>query len=160
MALNWNFLRELTSPKAIKDLNDFMSKAAKMINRMELPIGFIVSIKDDSRNPSEILGYGTWERITDKFLYACTDSGDYSAGKTGGGKTSAISKTHLPNIRLNVGYQGGNNISLNTGGGQNYNIPYGSNGVGGELRTEILGDGTGLPIMPPFISVYVWERTA
>lgn len=139
---------------------DMFLRLSKRLEQMQLPPGSIYSNKTDARNPAEILGYGTWERITERFIYAAADSGTYAAGQTGGGTTTTISKTHLPNIRLNVGYQGGNNLSLNTGGGQNYNIPFGSNGVGGELRTEILGDGTPLPIMPKWLAAYVWVRTA
>lgn len=121
------------------------------------PVGCVIWNKN-LIDPQALYG-GTWTRITDTFIYAATDSGTYVSGQTGGGKTVSLEKTNLPSIQLNVGYQGGNNLALNTGG-SSYGLLWGSNGLGGEIKTEYMGNGTPLEKMPPWKARYCWERTA
>ena len=74
-----------TSAKAVQ-LKD---KSGKEVYPNPFPIGSIyVSIKETS--PSSIFG-GSWEKITDKFLYATSATGD--AGKNGGSSTISYTPT-------------------------------------------------------------------
>ena len=55
------------------------------------PIGSYY-ISDDNKNPETIFG-GTWEKITDRFLYA---SGSKAVGNVGGEETHVLSGAELP----------------------------------------------------------------
>ena len=52
----------------------------------------------DSRNPSEILGFGTWEQVKGRTLVGVdtTDTDFNTPGKTGGSKTQTLGIEHLP----------------------------------------------------------------
>ena len=51
----------------------------------------------DSRNPSEILGFGTWEQVKDKTIFGVGDETEFNTvKKTGGSKTQVLSDAQLP----------------------------------------------------------------
>ena len=108
-------------------------------------------------NPSIIFGFGTWEQIVDRFLY-CSDS----SGTTGG------SSTH--NHTLNSGYA---RMGFTDGFTSFYQSNYTGyvNRANGTSSTNWWGwynvnmcalggttdDGS---TMPPYITVYAWQRIA
>ena len=143
------------------------------INQHELidciyPVGAIF-MSVNNVNPGTYLG-GTWARITDTFLYAGTDSGTYKVGNTGGSKNSVASHTH-PDAVFNMrGNSEGStydniapvsNVSRTFPGNWNNGL-YNSSGstpyeqVTIKTASEGITDGN----MPPWLAVYMWERTA
>lgn len=134
------------------------------INKNELldmiyPIGSLyMSMKDT--NPSELFG-GTWERIKDRFIYANADA---TIPGTLGGST-----TH--NHGLSNGF-----AALNVGGGgiQYYEKQVSAWGTNAAMnvassytsyQTKSWGIGLGGATdngsnMPPYITAYIWKRTA
>lgn len=130
------------------------------------PVGSIYMSINDT-NPGTLFG-GTWERIEDKFLLASGTA--HAAGSTKEGETITIpAHKHLTpighrNNGANVaitgqnGYENGQNFSGSmvawggaTGSGSYSDIvvPY----------TAEAGE-TSINIMPPYLAVHMWQRTA
>lgn len=74
------------------------------------PIGSIY-MSVNSTSPANLFG-GTWERISDTFLFAASSS--YPAGSTGGEFTHKLTQSELPNYSLSVA-NGSNVIRSKTG---------------------------------------------
>ena len=134
------------------------------INKNELldmvyPIGSLyMSMKDT--NPSELFG-GTWERIKDRFIYA---NGDATTPGTLGGSTTHNHGLGAGFTALNVGgggiqYQEKQVSAWGTNAAMNIASSYVS------YQTKSWGIALGgttdnANIMPPYITAYVWKRTA
>ena len=126
------------------------------------PVGSIY-ISTVSTSPASLFG-GTWTQIKDRFLLAAGSS--YSAGMTGGAKTVTLTEAQLPTITpgLYVESSGGTaEIAKWTG--------YIKDGYWGQansaatsgyasLATKPFGSGNAVNIMPPYLAVYIWKRTA
>lgn len=113
------------------------------------PIGSIY-ISTSSTSPAGIFG-GTWARIQDTFLLAAGST--YAAGSTGGEAQHTLSIAEMPKHVHGIGY--GANVA--TGNAQNP-------GSYGSTRTDTItsetGGGQPHNNMPPYLAVYVWQRTA
>lgn len=114
---------------------------------------------DDPTSPASFIG-GTWERIEGKFIMGASDT--YPAGSTGGSATKTIARTNLPNESINV-------KTLYTKGSEGnafdvisitYEHSDGSGNFSHTGKTDPLGNGTPLNILPPYYSVYIWHRVA
>lgn len=107
----------------------------------------------NSTSPATLFG-GTWQRIQDTFLLAAGTT--YSAGDTGGEATHTLtvdeipSHTHPYNMRLGA--------STGTYYGQ---PPYSAQqGSVGTQYTNATGGSEAHNNMPPYLAVYMWQRTA
>ena len=143
------------------------------------PVGSIY-MSVNSVSPATVLG-GTWEQIQDRFLLAAGST--YAAGATGGSATKNIQHNHstqghtltlseIPSHShemLNViverepGYM---TLDWGTGVADNSNPSYrryteaaGGGGSHSHGDTGYAGS-TAQDIMPPYLAVYVWKRTA
>lgn len=135
---------------------------------MIYPVGSIY-MSVNRTSPATLFG-GTWQRITGRFLLAGTDSSNSGAaqtpGNTGGAATHTLTKAELPDTELGVKFPYNGleydaymyQLTAYTGGGTGIGT-FGLN-QGNKLHTEALGSGNSFSIMPPFLSVYVWKRTA
>lgn len=76
-------------------------------------------ITQENTNPSNILGFGTWERVKGRVLVGFDeDDEDFdSIGKIGGAKTHTLTINEMPKHSLPVGLAGG-------GTQQNYGLNY------------------------------------
>ena len=137
-----------------------------------------VYITFNETNPSEILGFGTWELIENRFLY-CSKS---TAGRVGGNSTVKLTEKELPphshefdgetqygtirGIMSNGDYEGTgifertyHNPNNRLGGFTNkrnqndYSITVTPSGT-----IDNTGEGKSFSIMPPYITVYAWQR--
>ena len=120
------------------------------------PVG-AVYISTTLVDPATLFG-GTWQRIEDRFLLAASEV--YEAGSVGGEASHLLTVNEIPSHR-HVGIYGGN--SERKGG-------YGSTGTHtGTLNentateyetftTGYTGGGQAHNNMPPYLSVYMWER--
>lgn len=133
-----------TSPNmglAIPDVNDevtdFVTDLAANFTFLDAiyPVGSIY-LSTASTDPATFLG-GTWSRIQGRFLLGASST--YPAGSTGG------SATHY-HEKATAGVPAPA-ISQSPGGAGNFVI--GKGNYTGTTST-----------MPPYLSVYVWERTA
>lgn len=99
-------------------------------------------ISTKNENPSIRFG-GTWEQIKDVFLLACGDK--YKAGAKGGSDKHTLTKAEIPHLGSGVKY-GGNTIAGGSGWSDSW--------LGGGDTAQSFS------IMPPYLAVYVWVRTA
>lgn len=120
------------------------------------PVGSIY-MSVNSTNPKNLFG-GTWEQIQGRFLFGMNSS--YPAGSTGGEITHALTIDEMPEHNHTIYYP-------NAGG------PYGNANIGypedsginmtwcAEMcKTASTGSGAAHNNMPPYLSVYIWKRTA
>lgn len=130
------------TPKNVKGLIDFI-----------YPVGSIYMSVNDT-NPHDLFG-GTWEQIKDRFLLAC--GSNYSAGTTGGEATHKLTVNEMPSHNHTAVSTSGENGSVSlypfTMVEKNSNIvdinvirPAGGNQAHNN--------------MPPYLVVYMWQRTA
>lgn len=136
------------------------------------PVGAIY-ISTVSTHPATLFG-GTWEQIAGKFLLACDQT--YTAGATGG------SSTHSHQYGLQYGgfyyhtvlendssagvlsWDTNGNLSLGTTtttGSATSSAPSNSgSGSTSMNHYRTIGDTSYTSNMPPYLSVYMWKRTA
>lgn len=140
------------------------SAKIKKIDLLNLvyPVGAIY-MSVNATNPSTLLG-GTWERIQDKFLLGASST--YSAGSTGGEAKHTLTTAELP-----VHKHSGVNwttypLSFDTGTsstkGFKPTATWQESGIvnASSFTTGNTGSGTAHNNMPPYLSVYIWKRTA
>ncbi|EAX74331.1 hypothetical protein TVAG_557860 [Trichomonas vaginalis G3] len=154
------------------------------ILEMIYPIGSIYTSMN-STNPADVFGFGTWQQITDRFLYCAN-----SSKQTGGSKkiTGENLPAHSHYVNLNTQdsgwhshtytnsfeYPDGNNGFPDGwsdrdasrgkywyGNKNRWNEGYTSNGSGTHSHnvsgyTQTTGRGT--DYMPPYMTVYAWFR--
>lgn len=120
-----------------------------------MPVGYVY-ISTSPTSPQELFG-GTWERIMGRFLLAADDT--YAAGSTGGEAAVKLSVDQIPSHAHRQTVTGGR-----SGTGTTYVSWNASNVTGStdtnERDTLATGGGAAHNNMPPYLSVYVWERTA
>lgn len=114
----------------------------------QFPVGFIY-LSMIEINPSELLG-GTWEKISGVFLLACSDK--YPVKSTGGEETHKLtideipSHTHSQTTTVSSGSTG---FVMNGNWSSNSSVNTGSTG-GDKSHNN----------MPPYLAVYMYQRTA
>lgn len=138
------------------------------------PVGSIY-MNVNSTNPGTLFG-GTWEQIQGKFLLGM--SGSYPAGSSGGEESHILTKSELPIHNHVVGEMGNtiytypsSRITSATSSTGNYALMF-SNTTNGYVKEVATGVGRLLAAdsienrgeshnnMPPYLSVYIWKRTA
>lgn len=139
------------------------------------PIGSIY-LSVTAANPNTLFG-GTWEQIKDKFLLSCGDI--YQNGVIGGESTHQLTVDEMPShthiisasgghehsanyleVRSKISNQASNNVARpNTSSYDSTGIVTTSNGT--HTHTPSLtGGSTAHNNMPPYLTVYMWKRTA
>lgn len=131
------------------------------------PVGSIYLNATDNTNPATLLGFGTWVAFGAGRMPVGFDSGDSSfnaAEKTGGSKDAiVVSHSHSitdPGHTHGVGYS----TTVSAAGGV-YAMPGASTNVTSTSSTTgISVNSTGSSgtnaNLPPYITIYMWKRTA
>ena len=137
------------------------------------PVGSIY-MNVNSTNPGTLFG-GTWEQIQGKFLLGMSSS--YPAGSQGGEAEHTLTTSEIPFHNHDIGQEGNSGMILPTsvavddsshsqyvttleGGRSGW---YKSSVAwGGEIATgnQTSPNGQAHNNMPPYLSVYIWKRTA
>lgn len=138
-------------------------KAAKLAS---WPVGSIY-MSMVATNPGTLFG-GTWERIAYGRMLIGADSITYPAGSTGGEAKHALTETEMPSHNHGVQQSGSDGaIPMEMGKDGTYqNDAYLSFGTSvkpfAESTILISYRGGNQPHnnMPPYLSVYMWRRTA
>lgn len=116
---------------------------------MVYPVGSIYMSMNDV-NPTNFFG-GTWARIEGRFLLGASSS--YTVGSTGGEATHTLTVDEMPSHRHTI-----SRISKAVSSGTNYSR---ITSDGTELSyTNYTGGGEAHNNMPPYLTVYMWKRTA
>ena len=148
---------------------------AVQIGQLIFSVGSIYSNTSDSTNPATLLGFGTWAAIGAGRV-TISAGGSYTAGSTGGSADAVVvSHTHTatstvtdPTHRhqmLGGGTSpgGGGGIGggdWNTSSSPNQYTSYASTGITVATTNTTTGvSGTGANL-PPYLVVYMWQRTA
>lgn len=145
----------LTSLKGLKgDKGDTPSTTE--ILKAIYPVGSVYINRTNGNNPGTLLGFGTWTRISQKFLYGqySGDSSGTSLGSTGGETTHKLTINEMPahshsfdgwgSVVGNNGYISGA-ASKNISSSQSFNM----NDTGGDQAHNN---------MPPYVVVAIWYR--
>lgn len=137
----------------------------KSLIDMVYPVGSIY-MSVNAADPAALFG-GTWEQLKDVFLLAAGDT--YTAGSTGGEATHTLSVDEMPSHRhssdsyLN-GYANSGIVEQDrycswTNYGTSYNNAP-NTAESGPVRTSFVGGSQPHNNMPPYLSIYMWKRTA
>lgn len=124
------------------------------------PVGSIY-MNVNNTNPGTLFG-GTWEQIQGRFLLGMSSS--YPAGSQGGEATHQLTVYEMPSHNHAMTY-GPDSSGSSTG------FPYGiaagcatssasGRGYASNLGTFSAGGSQAHNNMPPYLSVYIWKRTA
>ena len=134
------------------------------------PVGSLYLSAVDT-DPGVLFG-GTWERIRDRFLLAAGTA--YGAGTTGGEAVHTLTESELPTHAHDpaneAGYYGFitnsqkaftvGDMGVQSGSGRYYPYAPAAFDVSRNTKTGSVGGGKAHNNMPPYLAVYVWQRTA
>lgn len=137
---------KITKQNLLKEVNQTLSNLTNLI----YPVGAIY-ISTSSTSPATLFG-GTWVQLKDKFLLSAGDT--YTAGNTGGEATHTLTIEEMP-AHTHTGQRHYQSTSSSTG--------YSGNWTSQKYTTDNTGStggGQAHNNMPPYLVVYVWERTA
>ena len=125
----------------------------KAIWELIYPVGAIY-ISAAATDPKTLFG-GTWTRIKDRFLLAAGDT--FAAGKTGGEASHTLTVDEIPDHTHSYQYTGQSTVIgtdtirlYDRNGQPNQYTGQQSSNCGGKAHNN----------MPPYLTVYVWQRTA
>lgn len=165
-----------TSVISQKGVTDELGKKLDLTDALNktYPIGAIY-ISTTETSPASLFG-GTWEQIKDRFLLGSGDT--YTAGATGGKASHKLTINEMPSHRhrllsasnwstncnglidFNTTQVGG---VANTNGTEQYcDISSNDNNAQGNKAPFVENTGGDKPfsILPPYLVVYMWKRTA
>lgn len=134
------------------------------------PIGSIY-MNVNSTNPGTLFG-GTWEQIQGKFLLGMSSS--YPAGSQGGEASHTLTTAEMPahahNPANEAGYYGFitnsqkaftvGDMGVQSGSGRYYPFASAAFDISRNILTGTTGGGKSHNNMPPYLSIYIWKRTA
>lgn len=134
------------------------------------PIGSIY-MNVNSTNPGTLFG-GTWEQIQGKFLLGMSSS--YPAGSQGGEASHTLTTEEMPSHGHNPANQSGyygfitnskkvfevGDMGSQSGSGRYYPYSTAAFDVSRNTLTGTTGGGNSHNNMPPYLSIYIWKRTA
>lgn len=134
------------------------------------PIGSIY-MNVNSTNPGTLFG-GTWEQIQGKFLLGMSSS--YPAGSQGGEASHKLTTEEMPSHGHNpaneAGYYGFitnskkaftiGDMGSQSGSGRYYPYASAAFDISRNTLTGTTGGGKSHNNMPPYLSIYIWKRTA
>lgn len=145
----------------MRTLKEYTTLLVKSIKLLSWPVGSVYTSSKPT-DPHELFG-GTWEPIQDTFLWCAGPK--HAAGTTGGKDAHTLSTSELPPHAHESGpWVWVCSKNFNSG---SMHIPNGSNGNcssydDGSKKQKVYtlntGGGQAFSIMPPYRSVYAWER--
>lgn len=150
---------------------DSLDEQCGQLLQVVYPVGALY-LSTAATSPATLFGFGTWVQVKDRFLLASGDT--YAAGTTGGEATHTLTTAEMPAHDHGLKADG-NNDTYSWGWGDGLgtvNIP-GTSAVAGQSSanglftyqnaynsTDRSGGGEAHNNMPPYLAVYVWQRTA
>lgn len=134
------------------------------------PIGSIY-MNVNSTNPGTLFG-GTWEQIQGKFLLGMSSS--YPAGSQGGEASHTLTTAEMPSHGHNPANESGyygfitnskkvfevGDMGVQSGSGRYYPYAPAAFDISRNSLTGTTGGGNSHNNMPPYLSIYIWKRTA
>ncbi len=119
------------------------------------PIGSIIENANPNFNPNNLYRSQTWERIKGKVLVGVDeDDSDFNTAlKTGGEKKHTLTVAEMPSHRHY-------SDDFVTGSGSNWHFGVGKSNATQRMNTSYTGGGESHNNLQPYITVYIWRRTA
>lgn len=149
---NSNIIEYRTASDLAADLGigDDPSSIADLV----YPVGSIY-MSVNSTDPAQLFG-GSWTQIQNRFLLGAGTS--YTNGSIGGAATCQLTAANLPS-HTHPQYV------ATSGGSISANLDYASYSTSAKtvaqgIPTGATGSGTAFNILPPYLVVYMWKRTA
>ena len=147
----------------ITDIKNNYTKKSELLD-MVYPVG-AVYVSLNSTEPSVLFG-GSWQRIQDRFLLAAGSS--YSVGSTGGEAAHTLTDNEMPrhshqemlsngNWNYNAVYNQGGTVTTNEGAAI---TDMTVTAKGAYAYVGYAGGGAAHNNMPPYLTAYMWQRTA
>ena len=131
------------------------------VNAMAYPVGSIYTAIV-STNPATLLGVGTWTAFATGRMLIGLDGADEdfdTVEEEGGFKTHTLTTDEMPSHTHTTNVDNKDNTGVsNTGGqrvGEDANADYAR-----DITSSATGGGNAHNNMPPYITVYMWKRTA
>ena len=162
---NWTSTTPI-NPINLNNIENGIEQNSNDINNMVniiYPVGSIyMSINDV--NPSTLFG-GTWEQIKDTFLLSAGDT--YEAGATGGEATHTLTTGEMPSHKHDL--KAASDTSFSDNSSYPYLLSSAKRGfINGSTQdlysygyeAKATGGGEAHNNMPPYLTVYMWKRTA
>lgn len=137
-------------------LKTFDKRNVAMTLDQVYPVG-AVYISTVATSPATLFGFGTWEQIEDVFLLSAGST--YTAGNTGGEAEHTLTTNEMPSHTHTI-TGGGLELSLVTGSTGLYRLSFATNGGAKQMINSNTGGGLAHNNMPPYLVVYMWQRTA
>lgn len=132
----------------------------KSIIEKAYPVGSIY-ISTVSTNPNSLFGFGTWQRIEGRFLLGASST--YGAGSTGGEASHTLTvnemPTHTHSLKMYRSDAEASGYGAYLNGGFVNRIMV-QQDVANTTYINSNGHGWAHNNMPPYLSVYIWQRTA
>ena len=122
MLICTNLNNEITNGTISSDSTSETNLNTSEILQKIYPVGSIYTSMN-STNPSDLFGFGTWEQITNRFLY-CADS----SGNTGGSSTLSVSNLPSHSHTFN-GVTATDSVEFRSTSNGNVIENYGKNGI-------------------------------
>lgn len=136
----------------LKNINFKVSNSWVDAGVLAWPVGSIY-MSTSSTSPATYFG-GTWDRLKSRFLLGADDS-TYKAAATGGSPTVTLTIDQIPSHQHSGHIYYGDNSGGNAG-----HTTFWGNYVSSALNTGFAGGGESHNNMPPYLVVYMWQRTA
>ncbi len=139
----------------VSDSNNTKKDFVTGILKLVYPVGSYYINETNSTNPATLLGFGTWVAVEDKMIIGA--SATYPAGSTGGSATTTQTTSTMAAHSHSI-----NNYLNSTSAGQyvagenNSSI----NSTYPTIDTNSTGGGNAMTTISPYISAYIWKRTA
>ena len=160
-----------TAPTASLPTNTTQLATTAFAMQAAYPIGSVYMNASDNTNPGTLLGFGTWTALgAGRMLIGAGTNGSqtFTAGGTGGSYAPSMpSHTHTATDSGHthtIGYTGNLNYS---GGGGNANTFWGTgtnqstnSGTANITVSSTSSGDTTTGNLPPYLTVYMWQRTA
>lgn len=161
--------------ETIRSEIDDLTEAQEAARNAAWPVGSVYINASSSDNPGSFLP-GTWVQITQGFLYPVGAPGAGYAGTTGGEEKHTLTVAEMPqHTHAGTAVYAGEHT-------HNYTETYTDSGTGlwgelGQVKQRVsttaasgghshmlslneAGSGAGHNNLPPFLTVYMWKRTA
>jgi hypothetical protein len=146
--------------------NQIIAVKSQIVAPSEFPIGFVMTLTGDTRNPSEIVGYGTWSRFAEgRVIIGAGTTTDvnttvqtFTDGSSGGEFTHKITDNEMPVHGHSGGLSGPSGGSAAKVEGYVQGAPNSDNYV--PTSTGQAGGGQAHNNVQPYVVCFMWRRTA